>query len=212
MNQKFISHSNFVLRKVLNSENHIEILQDFIQSVLKISIQEITLNPYLTQKEKYLPSEENFGIADVRIKTMQEEEMNVGIQFIDGKYVQTKMLMYYLQIHSNQIEYKDNRKIAKTVTINLLDFCYFQSNSFHKKLLIDSNEDEGYQEEKIELHILELPKFKKSNFDNLTQEELWISYFKGDNLEFINQMKETNHHIKNLDDLLEKFWVEEKLQ
>ena len=117
MNRKFISNSNYVFRKILNSEDCLG----------------IELNPYLKHKENYLPKEENFGIADVRIKNDENEELNVGIQFIDGIYVQTKMLMYYSQIHLNQLEYGDNREFARTITINLIDFKYFSSKGCEMK-------------------------------------------------------------------------------
>jgi len=68
MNRKFISKSNRVLRRVLNSKENLDILQDFIETFLEIQIEEIKLNPYLKEKSNNLPSEENFGIADVRIK------------------------------------------------------------------------------------------------------------------------------------------------
>jgi len=121
MNRRLISHSNYVLRKVLNNEQGLEILKDFIEAILDIEIEEIQLNTYLEDKSKYLPSEENFGIADLRIKT-EDEEINVGIQFIDGIYIQTKMLLYYAQVHLNQVEYDDKREFTKTITINILDF------------------------------------------------------------------------------------------
>ena len=50
MNRKFISKSNRVLRKILNSKDNLDILQDLIESFLDIKIQEITLNPYLEIK------------------------------------------------------------------------------------------------------------------------------------------------------------------
>ena len=40
----------------------------------------------LKEISRYLPKEENFGIADVRIKTNENEEINVGIKLIDGIY------------------------------------------------------------------------------------------------------------------------------
>ena len=118
MNRKLVAKSNYVLRKVLNSKENVDILQDLIESFLKLKIETIELNPYLKNKEKYLPSEENFGIADVRITTKDKETYNVGIQFVDGYYIQNKILLYYAQIHTNQLEYNPERKIAKTITIN----------------------------------------------------------------------------------------------
>lgn len=47
MNRKFISNSNYVLRKVLNSKENLDIIKDFIESFLNIEIQKIELNPIL---------------------------------------------------------------------------------------------------------------------------------------------------------------------
>ena len=52
MNQKFISKSNYVLRKVLNSNNNLDIIKDFIESILNLKIVNIRLNPYLKSKAK----------------------------------------------------------------------------------------------------------------------------------------------------------------
>ena len=125
MNKKFITNSNYVLRKVLNNEKCLDIIKDFIEAIININIEEIELNTYLKNKEIFLPKEENFGIVDVRVKTDENEEINVGIQFIDGCYVQTKMLMYYAQIHLNQLKHDETREFAKTITINIVDFEYF---------------------------------------------------------------------------------------
>ena len=39
MNVKFIAKSNYLLRKVLNSKDSLDILQDLIESILKIKIE-----------------------------------------------------------------------------------------------------------------------------------------------------------------------------
>lgn len=209
MNRKFISNSNYVLRKILNTEDCLGILKDFIESILDIKIEEIELNPYLEEKSEYLPKEENFGIADVRIKTDENEEMNVGIQFIDGIYVQTKMLMYYAQIHLNQLEYDETRELAKTITINLLDFNYFASKGYDKIMKIKSNEGNINLEE-IELYAIELSKFKCKNLDDMSRKEEWVAYLKGAEKNILEKIK--NENIKKLDKLAEKYWLEEKME
>lgn len=209
MNRKFISKSNFVLRKVLNSEGHLDILKNFIEVMLEIEIKEIRLNPYLEKKSQYLPKEENFGIADVRIKTDENEEINIGIQFIDGNFIQTKMLMYYAQIHLNQLEYEDKREFARTITINILDFKYFSSLKYDKKIKIKCSQ-RNINLEEIELYIIELPKFLCKNKQNMTEKEEWITYLKGCSNETLRKIK--NENIINLDKLLEKYWIEEKME
>ncbi len=212
MNKKLISNSNYVLRKVLNSESSLEILKNFIEAILEVKIEEIKLNPYLEKKAKYLPHEENFGIADVRIRTRENEEINVGIQFLDGiYYIQTKMLMYYAQIHLNQLEYEDNREFARTATINLVDFEYFSSQKYDKVIRVQSNEG-NVQLEELEMHVIELPKYICNNLDNITAKEEWILYLKGCDNITLERIKQNNKNIKLLDELIEKYWHEEKME
>ena len=211
MNRKFISNSNYVLRKVLNTETCLEILKDFIESILNISIKDIELNSYLEEKTKYLPKEENFGIADVRIRTNENEEMNIGIQFIDGMYIQTKMLMYYAQIHLNQLEYDEKREFTKTIPINLLDFKYFSSQGYDKVIRIKSNEG-NIKLEELEMYAIELPKFTIKNVNDMTKKEEWIAYLKGCENKVLEKIKNNNKNIALLDELLEKYWLEEKME
>ncbi len=211
MNRKFISNSNYVLRKVVNNDVCIEIIKDFIEAILNINIKEIKLNKYLEKKFKYLPREENFGIADVRITTDENAEMNVGIQFIDGIYIQTKMLMYYAQIHLNQLEYDEKREFTKTVTINLLDFKYFSSKEYDKIIRIKSNEGDIKLEE-LELYVIELPKFTFPNLETLSKKEEWIIYLKGCDKKTLEKIKSNNKNIKLLDKLIDKYWTEEKME
>lgn len=210
MNQKFVSQSNYVLRKVLNSQNNLDILKDFIESILNFKIVSIRLNPYLENKAKFLPAEENFGIADVRIKTESNEEFNIGIQFIDGMYVQNKLFLYYAQIHANQLEYKANKKIVRTITINILDFKYFSSKGYHKRIFI--KDKTGTSENAIELHILELPKFKVLSKDKLTNKELWMLYLKRKDSKEIKEIIRKSTKIQKLDKLLDNYWKEEKME
>lgn len=211
MNRKFISNSNYVLRKILNTEVCLEILKDFIESILDITIKDIELNSYLEEKSKYLPKEENFGIADVRIRTNENEEMNIGIQFIDGIYIQTKMLMYYAQIHLNQLEYDEKREFAKTITINILDFRHFSSQGYNKVIKIKSNEG-NIKLEELEMYVIELPKFTIENLNNMTKKEEWIAYLKGCENKVLEKIKINNKNIALLDESLEKYWLEEKME
>ena len=211
MNRKFISNSNYVLRKILNNEAYLEILKDFIEAILDMTIKDIELNSYLKEKAKYLPKEENFGIADVRIRSNENEEINIGIQFIDGIYVQTKMLMYYAQIHLNQLEYDEKREFVKTVTINLLDFKYFSSQGYDKVIRIKTNEGNINLGE-LEMYVMELPKFTIEDSNNMTKKEEWIAYLKGCESKVLEKIKNNNKNIALLDELTEKYWLEEKME
>ena len=209
MNRKFVAKSNFVLRRVLNTEENIDILKEFIEVILNVHIKEAKINPYLEKLKDNLPAEENFGIADLRIKTNENEERNIGIQIIDGKHVLIKMLLYYLQIHGKQLQYDEYRKIAKTNTINILDFIFNDDIDYHSRMVVREETMTNIINDYPEIHILQLPKFKMENYKNMTLKQAWISYLKGENIE---EAIQKSKQIKKLDELLEKYWREEVME
>lgn len=212
MNPKLITKRNYVLRKVFYSTNNLSILQDLIESFLAISIQDISLNPYLAKQAKHLPAEENFGIADVRIQTKEKEEKNIGIQFLEGKYITTKLLMYYAQIHYYQLEHPNHKKIVKTITLNFLDDTYDNQYRYHQKLRLKRENEAEIPEEEAEFHVIELPKFQAIGLERLTRKEEWMMYLKGENEQEIKQAKRTNEKIYQLDLLVDEYWKKEKMK
>ena len=208
MNRKFIAKSNFVLRRVLNTEDNIDILKELIEAILNIEIKEVKINPYLGKKKNNLPAEENFGIADLRIKTDENEEENIGIQIIDGEHILTKMFLYFSQIHFNQLDYDDNREVAKTVTINILDFILTKEMKYHSRMIFKEGMT-NVLNDYLEIHILELPKFRLKSSNEITLKEAWINYLKGENIEKAIRKSEK---IKKLDSLLKKYWEEEVME
>ena len=208
MNRKFVSKSNFVLRRVLNKDENIDILKELIELILEIKIETAKINPYLENRKDFLPSEENFGIADLRIKTIENEEFNIGIQMIDGEHIFTKMLLYYAQIHVNQLEY-DDREIAKTITINILDFIFLKKMDYHSRLILEEEKMSNVIRDNLQMHIIELPKFNKDTNQEITLKEAWISYLKGENIE---EALNKSEKIKKLDNLLKLYWREEVME
>ena len=206
MNRKFIKNSNIVLSEILHSKDNLDILKDFIQIFLKIKIKKILINetPIINGKKT-----KEYGIVDVRVTTEENEELNNGIQIIDGDYIQNKMLLYYAKIHSNQLFYDDNRKIAKTLTINILDMAYFNSSTYHKIIKIKTNILNDSILETIELHVLELSKFLKDNKESISNEQAWMMYLKESSEEDLNIAKEKNISVRKLDELLKQYWEKE---
>lgn len=209
MNRKFVAKSNFVLRRVLNTEENVDILKEFIEVVLNLEIKEAKINPYLEKMKEHLPAEENFGIADLRIKTNENEELNIGIQIIDGEHILTKMFLYYAQIYSNQLEYDDNREIAKTITINILDFIFTKETKYHSRMILKEEEIGNTIKDYLEMHILELPKFAMKIKKEMNLKEAWMSYLRGDNIE---EAIKKSEKIGKLDNMLKKYWREEVME
>lgn len=182
---------------------NVKILKDFIESILEINILKIIDRPYLN--EMYLPNEENFGVIDVRVITEDKKEMNVGIQFVNGNYIENKILFYYAQIHSKQTEYLSHNSIVKTVTINVLNNSYFCSDEYHSIFNLKSDKNDSLENELIEIHVLELPKFKTTESKKISKKEAWMAFLNGDD----KVIKDYNE-IRMFDCILDKYWKFER--
>lgn len=213
MNRKFISNSNYILRRIFEIEKNLDIVKDFIEAFLKIKISEIEFNSYKKFSSNKIPSNSNLGFVSVRIKGENNKENNIGIQFIDGFYIQTKLLLFSAQVHTNQLKDNYKRKIAKTITINILDFNIFKSSAYHKKLIINKKTTVKKLKECLEIHVIELQKFL-SNSDNkqISKKEEWMIYLIGDDKAKIEQVMKKNEKIRKLDTLLNEYWNTEKVE
>lgn len=211
MNRLFIENSNIILRKILNKEENLDIVKNLIESILHLKLKRIIIRPYLGTKVKYLPEEEKYGIVNVRVINENEKEFNVGIQIIDGFYMQEKLITYAASIHVNQIEYEDHKDTTDTLTINILDFKGFGTPAHHKVVTFFERDNQNNVEmrDEIKLHVLELPSFTEAV--SRTPEEEWIQYFKGDNTELIDKIKERNPAINKLDEKLKAYWKNEDI-
>ena len=62
------------------------------------------------------------------------------------------------------------------------------------------------------MYVIELPKFKIENLNNMTKKEEWIAYLKGCENKVLDKIKNNNKSILLLDELAEKYWLEEKME
>lgn len=209
MNRYFIENSNITLRKILNKEENLDIVQNLIEGILKLKIKKIILRPYLEKRVQYLPKEEKYGVVIVRVIDETEKQYNIGVQFMDGLYLQEKILTFGMSIHVNQTQYDSYNNKVDTLTINFLDFQGFKTESYHK--IITFLEGKDYENlklrDEIKLHAIELPNFYSKNAETLEDE--WLIYIKGEDEKIIDKIKEKNEYIKKLDNILVDYWKKE---
>ena len=200
INQKLTLNNNFILRKMLNNIKNVDILKDFLESILEIKISNIILKPSLKEESESI---KNHNICSLKVFTEKDNEINIGIQIINGCYIESKILLYCANIYK-EMQYSNNEKI---VTINILDFIYLNSKSYHTKFELYRN---SIQEAIYEIHILELPKFTITNKKFITKKEAWIAFLNGDDkrIDFNNKEYE---QIKILNNLLNNYWKSEIL-
>ena len=194
-----------MLKQIFQKEENIPLLKDFIESILDIRINEIYINPYLKKVAKYLPAQENFGIVDVRVMT-SNEYLNIGVQTIDGYYIQNKLLLYYAQIHANQLEHDEINEIANTITINIVDFDFIKENGKYHNFIKLMARDGDFL-----MHTIELNKFRNTISKIKNKKEAWIAYLANDNILTQTAIKKYNV-IHEFDKAIEDYLINEKME
>lgn len=211
MNQYLYYNRNYILRKFLNTQENSNIIKDLISAILDINIKTIIVNTYKQEESIEISQGKSLGVVDVRIEISNNKEYNIGIQFLDGKHIQSKIALYYLYVHSKQMYYNRERGTSRTITINFLDFPYYRNTGYHKKAILNKFRTIDFSGEQAEAHIIELPKFKILNPQKMTKQEQWISYLRGENEAIIKNVKSHNQNIQQLDKMVQKYWENEKI-
>ena len=80
----------------------------------------------------------------------------------------------------------------------------FYTNECHSVFNLKSNNDDVLEDNMIEIHVLELPKFKTTKINSI--EEAWISFIKGEDI-----LRKECDEIKKFDYILEKYWKSEMI-
>ena len=177
---KNINRLNDVYFKfLLGTENRKSLTLSFINSILNrvddnrfVNIEFVNTNLTAELEDEKIP------IVDILAKTGTGEFINIEVQVAKQTFFRKRSLYYWSRLYGRQLNVgKHYRKLKQTIMINLLSFdclpydvchnCYHVRNDSNNDLLLDD----------LEIHFIELQKFKFSDVRKLRDSENWIAYF-----------------------------------
>lgn len=192
---------DFCFKELMMKET---IRKGFISTVLQIPVDEIksakVLNTYLRKTRK----EEKQGILDVRLEINDSYQIDIEIQIKELKIWGDRSLFYTSKMFIEQIEESDDYNIfRKCINISILDFNLFPNiNKFYSKFHIREDETNVLYTDKMEWHIIELPKVPKKKSENQNQLELWARFFKSEGRDDFEMLSKENEMMKEAYDYL----------
>ena len=170
---------DLVFKKLFGSEENKDILQSLINSLLpedeKITRLELK-NPYnLTD---YIDGK--LSILDIKAVDENGKWYDIEMQVDPLGYYGQKALFYWGKVFTDQIESGElYAKLNKTIVISILDFIYFPGEDRHHRIvsLRDIETHERYDGlNYMDLHFVELKKFKKDIKDVKTTLDRWATF------------------------------------
>ena len=202
--------NDFIFKKVFGEKGNEDILIAFINAVLKrtkkdkIVELEIIDNKQLT-KELIL---DKTGIIDVRAKTSKGENIDIEVQLTDQGNMDKRTLFYWGKMYLENIKQgQDYTSLEKVITINILDFEFLGTESYQSSFHLWEDIEKDYMlTDVVEIHFLELPKFRKKKDKDYRENDIerWLMFLEKDISE--TTLKE----LMSLDTAIEK--AEQKIE
>ncbi len=205
---------DYAFKRVFGRNGNEAILKDFLESILDIEIKDIIIqNPEIPKNMR----DSKIGILDVRAEINGKEIIEVEMQVQNQYNIDKRSPTYITKIYSDQLKEGDSYiEVKKVAVINILNFNYYKRNSYHSVARMkfeDSKENEKvymgyiaedqYATEDLEMHFIELPKFREKNPDISSKLDQWLWLICGEE-EKIKMAKKENEKIKEAKSELDK--------
>ena len=148
---------DYAFKRVFGRNGNEGILKDFLESILDIEIKDITIqNPEIPKNMR----DSKIGILDVRAEINGKEIIEVEMQVQNQYNIDKRSPIYITKIYSDQLKEGDSYvKVKKVAVINILNFNYYERNSYHsigRMKFENSKENEKIKEAKSKLEKLEM--------------------------------------------------------
>ena len=205
---------DYAFKRVFGKNGNESILKDLLESILNIEIKSITIqNPEIPKNMQ----DGKIGVLDVRAELNGDEITEVEMQVQDQHNIDKRSPTYLTKIYSDQLkEGEQYIEVKKVVVINILNFNYYKRNSYHsvaRMMFEESKENEKvdlgyivedkYATKDLEMHFIELPKFRKKDPDMSNKLEQWLCLI-CDEEDKIKMAESKNEEIEKAKKELEK--------
>ena len=199
---------DYVFKRIFGQEENKEALKDFLESILCEKIYKIEIKNPEIPKNYY---DSKYGVLDLKVTLNNTTVVDVEMQVRNEHNIEQRDTFYLASNYVNELkEGEPYTNCKKSIVINIVNFTYYKRNEYHSiaRMIFEEPKEEekvemGYKEEDrymtkdLEMHIIELPKFKKKNPKMHTKLEEWLWLFVGSD-EKVSEASKKNKEIKKI--------------
>ena len=213
-NNRLTLSNDYVFKKIFSKPENNDALKDFLEAILNRKIGKVEVkSPELPKNYK----EEKLGILDIKAYIDDNTVVNIEMQQKNVGNMVERNLVYIAKLITEMLHVNDKYEDLKTViSISVLGENLLKRNSYHNLAHIKFEETSegayvfvGYKKDqevltnKVELHYIELKKFKKKNNGVKRKEDQWLWMLTG-NRRMIMMASRENAIIKKVADEIEE--------
>ena len=127
--------------------------------------------------------------------------VNIEIQVLNPNHFIERTLYYWSgNYYNNLLAGEDYRKVKKTIAINILDYEQFEEGPFHEIARLRRDYLNTILTDKLEIHFIQIPKFKKEEKDINTKLKQWMQFISQVNPKGVELAMKENKEIKKAND------------
>ncbi len=169
----------------------------FLSAVLKLNPADIRKTELLNTSLRKLHEDEKQGIVDVRILMNNHTEIDIEIQLSILNVWADRALFYLAKMYTDQIRPgQDYTVFKKCVSISILDFVLFREDpEFYSCFHIREDSRQTLYTDKMEFHVLELPKLPPELKDGSSDILLWAKFINSERKEEFDMLAAKNPYI-----------------
>ena len=187
--------NDYIFKKIFAKKGNESILKDLLNSILQIKIKSIEVIAD-TNLERQLESNK-LGILDLKAKVDEDTIVNIEIQIINRYNMIERTLFYWSGLYYNVLQKgEDYKEIKKVIAINILDYNEFDEGPYHEIAKLRREYLYKILTDKIEIHFIQIPKFKKQRKDMKTKLDMWMDFISQIDEKEVKNAMSKNKEIK----------------
>ena len=183
----------------------------FLRSILKQEVSEVDLSQNIVLRREQ--EDDKLGILDIMAKVNEKEYCNIEMQLVDTGEIRERILYYWSKIYARQLKKgQEYKELEKTIVILIANFAIkgLEELKYHTQWkIMDKETQKVILTDKFELRIIELPKIKEEE-----QEELidWLLFLENPQSERVKTKMEENEELKEAVEKLEGMSEDDYMQ
>ena len=187
---------DFAFKEIMMNENA---RIGFLSAILKLNYADIKktqiLNTYLRKEHE----NDKQGILDVRVSLNNNIEIDIEIQLSELRVWADRSLFYLSKMYEEQIKPGQTYDVfKKCVGISILNFDLFpKETEFYSCFHIQEDTRHFLYTNKMEFHVIELPKLPQELKDDSSDILLWAKFINAERKEEFDMLATKNIYIKS---------------
>jgi len=171
----------------------------FLAAVLNLNPADIKETRILDSHLPKIHEDDKLGILDVRVLMNNDTEIDTEIQLSRLSVWGDRALFYLSKIYTGQIRPGDTYNVfKKCVSISILDFVLFKNETeFYSRFHIMEDTRHFLYTDKMEFHVIELPKLPEKLRENSGSLELWAKFINAVEKEEFDMIAEKDPYIRS---------------